>query len=121
MVYQQAPTDADKSNPDNEKLQGNADFKGPGANRGCTDIICALLLIACWFAMTVIGLIVTGVVENEKLPAGDPARLINGMDYNGNICGVSNVRNDMNVSIKDLSKAYYLPSGAPVCIAKCPT
>jgi choline transporter-like protein 2/4/5 len=121
MVYQQEQTDADKNNPDNEKLKGNADFKGPGAHRGCTDILCALMLIACWFAMTVIGLIVTGVVENDKLPKGDPARLINGMDYTGAICGVSNTRNAMNVSILELPKAYYLPSGAPVCIAECPT
>ncbi|GMI20916.1 hypothetical protein TeGR_g11602 [Tetraparma gracilis] len=28
-------TDADKNNPDNKPLEGNADFKGPGANRGC--------------------------------------------------------------------------------------
>lgn len=26
----------------------------------------------------------------------------------------------MNVSIKDLPYAYYLPSGAPVCVAECP-
>jgi len=70
--------------------------------------------------MTVIGLIVTGAIENDKLRAGDPARLINGMDYTGEICGISEKVNEVGDVIKDLPKAYYLPSGAPVCIAECP-
>lgn len=41
MVYQTEQTEADKNNPDNEVLKGSADFKGPGANRGCTDILCS--------------------------------------------------------------------------------
>mmetsp|Transcript_23063 Transcript_23063/g.47812 ORF Transcript_23063/g.47812 Transcript_23063/m.47812 type:complete len:770 (+) Transcript_23063:37-2346(+) len=121
MVYQTEQTAADKNNPDNETLKGNADFKGPGANRGCTDILCALLLIACWFAMTVIGMIVTGAIENDKLRKGDPNRLINGMDYTGEICGISDKVNAVGDNIKDLPKAYYLPSGSPVCIDECPT
>ena len=71
--------------------------------------------------MTVIGMIVLGVVKNDKLPEGDPARLINGIDYTGEICGLSTKRNEMNVSISTLPKAYYLPSGAPVCVKECPT
>ncbi|GMH50439.1 hypothetical protein TrRE_jg6437 [Triparma retinervis] len=121
MVYQTTQTDDDKNNPDNEKLTGNADFKGPGANRGCTDILCALLLISAWFAMTVIGMIVTGAISNDKLKAGDPARLINGMDYTGEICGISDKVNVVGDNIKDLAKAYYLPSGSPICITECPT
>jgi len=38
------------------------------------------MLIACWVAMTGLGMVVMGVVSSESLPAGDPARLINGMD-----------------------------------------
>ncbi|GMH74283.1 hypothetical protein TrST_g7085 [Triparma strigata] len=110
------------SKDDNEKLQGNADFKGPGANRGCTDCFCSILLIACWMAMTFVGLCVTGFIENDMLKEGNPARLTNGMDYLGNICGVT----DYNITAtgentKDLSKAFYLPNGAPVCVNSCPT
>ena len=80
-----------------------------------------LLLLACWIAMTCIGLIVLGVIKNDNLAEGDPNRLINGMDYNGKICGIDNDINILNVSTADLPKAYYLPSGAPVCIEECPT
>jgi len=52
----------------------------PGDKRGCTDLLCNLMLIACWVAMTGLGMVVMGVVSSESLPAGDPARLINGMD-----------------------------------------
>ena len=79
------------------------------------------MIIAMWVSMTFIGLIVTGVIENDKLQKGDPQRLINGMDYNGKICGIDTAVTAMNTSIADLPKAYYLPSGAPVCIEKCPT
>ncbi|GMI08068.1 hypothetical protein TrLO_g14282 [Triparma laevis f. longispina] len=110
------------SKDDNKKLQGNADFKGPGGNRGCTDCFCSILLIACWAAMTFVGLCCMGFIQNDMLKEGIPARLTNGMDYLGNICGVT----DYNISYtgentKDLSKAYYLPSGAPVCVNSCPT
>jgi choline transporter-like protein 2/4/5 len=71
--------------------------------------------------MTVIGMIVTGAIENDKLKVGDPARLINGMDYTGEICGISDKVNAFGDNIKDLPKAYYLPSGSPICIAECPT
>jgi len=38
--------------------------------------------------MTGLGLIATGAVANEDLPAGNPMRLVNGMDYMANICGI---------------------------------
>ena len=63
--------------------------------------------------MTGLGLVVTGFVSSESLPAGNPERLINGMDYLGRICGYDQ-------AVIDLPYAYYLPSGAPVCIDKCP-
>ena len=72
----------------------------------------SILLIACWMAMTFVGLCVTGFIENDMLKEGNPARLTNGMDYLGNICGVT----DYNITAtgentKDLSKAFYLPNG----------
>lgn len=39
----------DASDPDNEKLgEGKDDFKGPGDNRKCTDVLCLILLVAMW-------------------------------------------------------------------------
>ncbi|CAN0135739.1 unnamed protein product [Discosporangium mesarthrocarpum] len=69
--------------------------------------------MASWFGMTVLGLIVTGVIPNDKLEPGDPRRLVNGIDYNGRICGV-----DTEVEAK--SKIYYMPSTSGVCIESCP-
>jgi hypothetical protein len=107
---------------DNKKLEAPADFKGPGDNRGCTDVLCSILLIACWAAMTFVGLCVLGVMQNDILKEGVPARLTNGMDYRGKICGVDDYTNtETGENIKNLPKAYYLPSGAPVCVKTCPT
>ena len=38
----------------------------------------SILLCAAWAAMTGLGLIATGAVANEDLPAGNPMRLVNG-------------------------------------------
>lgn len=59
-----------------------------GTKRKCTDCLFLLLLLASWFAMTFLGLIVTGVISSGSLEPGDPRRLINGIDYDGRICGV---------------------------------
>jgi choline transporter-like protein 2/4/5 len=78
--------------PDNKKLSDkdvNIDKIGPHAKRSCKDILCLLMLIAAWVAMTGVGFVVCGVVEDEKLQPGNPARLINAIDYYGNICGVT--------------------------------
>lgn len=55
----------------------------------------------CWVAMTAIGLVATGFVENSNIQQGDPRRLINAIDYKGNICGV-----ESEVHSKKL--AYYM-------------
>lgn len=60
-----------------------------GGDRKCTDILFLLLLFLAWFAMTVLGFIVTGAIPNGSLEPGDPRRLINGIDYDGRICGVN--------------------------------
>lgn len=127
------------NHPDNEKLKpGEAD--GPAKTRRPRDIICCLLLIAHWVALTGLGLTVTAI-GSEDLPKGNPDRLINGMDYMGNICGIDtdkcgtgkdtkdtddcrkDPKNSYNTTYKidRLSKAYYLPSGVAVCVSKCPT
>lgn len=47
-----------------------------------------LMLFAAWGAMTLLGLIVTGMIPHSGLEPGNPKRLINGIDYEGRICGV---------------------------------
>jgi hypothetical protein len=59
-------SDNDKSHPDNKKLEKpGADFKGPGENRGCTDILCSCLLIGSWVMTTGVGLAAMGFITNE--------------------------------------------------------
>lgn len=59
-----------------------------GSQRRCTDVLFSLLLLTTWVVMTYLGLIVTGVVPSETLEPGNPQRLVNGIDYDGRICGV---------------------------------
>ena len=81
---------AKPKHPDDTKLEGNADFTGPGAKRHCTDCLCLVLIIAMWFSMTCLGAVVMGVVEIDELPPGDPRKLTHGVDQNGKVCGVDN-------------------------------
>ena len=67
-------------------------FDGP-VKRRCTDVLFMLLLIASWVAMTVIGI--------DSVKKGDPDKLINGVDYQGRICGV-------DADVKDLPNLYYI-------------
>ncbi len=56
-------------------------------------------------ALTIIGLIVTGVIEPEQntvIEKGNPLRLINPIDYKGQLCG-----SDSGVTSKKYG--YYLP------------
>ncbi|CAM9740877.1 unnamed protein product [Ascophyllum nodosum] len=106
-------SDADKNNLHNQVLQGSADFKVQAGNRSCTDVIFLLLLCAAWAAMTALGLVVTGTIPHESLEPGKPQRLINGIDYNGRICGIDS-------GVEDRSKIYFVPSGEGVCLDSCP-
>ena len=65
-----------------------------------------LLLIAVWVVMTVIGLVCipNSGFDSEKLHKGNPYRLINGMDYKGQICGISK-------DVKDLGNPRRLTTG----------
>ncbi|CAM9974400.1 unnamed protein product, partial [Ectocarpus sp. 8 AP-2014] len=76
-------------------------------NRKCTDILFLLMLFAAWAAMTMLGFIVTGLIPNDGLEPGNPKRLLNGIDYEGRICGVGTT-----VQVK-LRVFLSLPSGFP--------
>ncbi|CAM9251312.1 unnamed protein product, partial [Choristocarpus tenellus] len=78
-----------------------------GANRRCTDVLFMLILVLEWIVMTALGA--------ESISTGDPRLLVNGIDYNGRICGV-----DSDVAEK--SKLYYIRfDGTGVCVESCPT
>ena len=105
---------ADKVHPDNKVLDEGYDG-GPCKKRRCTDVLCLVLILACWFVMTFIGLatIPGSGVDSSKLNKGNPWRLVNGIDYKGQICGISK-------DVKGKENLYYLPTGDGVCVKKCP-
>ena len=100
-----------------------------GAGGRCTDALCLLCIIACWLGLTILGLVVTGVpgFAVDTLPAGDPRRLLFGVDYLGDVCSVeehTTYHADGSYKTYDVSalrKSYYLPSGAVVCVRACPS
>ena len=55
--------------------------------RRCTDTIMLIALLACWFVMTVVGLVAVGAIESGSLKSGKIERLLAPMDYNGKLCG----------------------------------
>lgn len=93
------------------KHEGWEDIKDK--KRGCTDILLLLMLIASWVAMTGVGLVVTGFVKDKNLPAGNPRRLINSIDYDGRICGY-------DTAVADKPLGYYMLDKSIVCIKECP-
>ncbi|KAG5189666.1 plasma-membrane choline transporter-domain-containing protein [Tribonema minus] len=105
-------SERDKNNPHNAKLEGSPAFK-VGEHRRCTDMLFSLLLIASWAAMTFLGLVVVGIIDSPEFEAGNPKRLVNGIDNQGHICGVDK-------AVADLDKFYPVPSGTGVCVASCP-
>lgn len=105
---------SDNDHPDNEKVKHEGWDSLKDKKRGCTDIICLLLIIAVWFAMTVVGFIVCGIIQDDRLRQGNPEKLINAIDYKGNICGAS-------AGYGELKYGYYLPDLSVVCVDSCPT
>lgn len=88
-----------------QKISAPEGFDGP-VQRKCTDVLFMILLVAAWIAMTVVGA--------DAVSRGNPAMLINGMDYMGNTCGVT-------ANYTDVSKLYYVNyNGNGVCVASCP-
>uniref|UniRef100_A0A7S4J5U8 Choline transporter-like protein n=1 Tax=Odontella aurita TaxID=265563 RepID=A0A7S4J5U8_9STRA len=93
-----------------EKLQAPPDFSGPVQNRRCTDVLCSLLLVLTWAAMTGLGFY---AVSN-----GDYRVIVYPMDYDGNICGT----NYGNIDMEDYPFLYYVNSySAGVCVKECPS
>ena len=61
------------------------DIEG-GADRRCTDVLFMIVLILGWLAMTYLGA--------DGIANGDPHLLVNGIDYDGRICGIDDAVKD---------------------------
>lgn len=62
-----------------QQLQAPEDIEG-GADRRCTDVLFMVVLLLAWAGMTGLGY--------DGIANGDPRVLLNGIDYDGRICGV---------------------------------
>lgn len=102
-----------KTANESTKLSAPADFRGPTEKRGCTDVLCLLLIVASWAVMTWLGIF--------SFQNGDYRRLLNPIDYNGNMCGFNNTEVggiDMNDFPYLYPVNFYF---AGVCVNTCPS
>jgi Plasma-membrane choline transporter len=91
-----------------DKLVAPPDFDGPTKNRHCTDVLCFLLLVVSWVAMTAVGYY---AVMN-----GDLRLVLNPLDYDGNVCGT-----DFAANMTDYPKLLYVNhQTGGVCVKECP-
>ena len=114
MADDEAVRQKELQHPDNKKFSGEGWQDLSQKKRHCTDVLCLLMIFGAWFTMTIIGLIVVGAIEDDRLRAGDPNRLLHAIDYDGRICGVDK-------GVKDRPNAYYMTSSAVVCVDDCPS
>lgn len=98
-------SDRDANDPDNKKLVHEGWTSLQEKKRSCTDCLCILLLLAMWFAMTILGFVAIGLIKSDQLTPGNPARLINAMDYRGRICGYS-------PGVEDKDVGYFFPDSS---------
>ncbi|KAJ1161041.1 hypothetical protein NDU88_001529 [Pleurodeles waltl] len=96
-------------------------FKGPVKERGCTDIICCILLV-----LSIIGYFIVGIVAWTH---GDPRKVIYPTDSRGQFCGQVGTPNEnkpflfyFNI-MKCASPLVLLEFQCPttqICVEKCP-
>ncbi|XP_012942174.1 choline transporter-like protein 2 [Aplysia californica] len=113
----------DDSNQKNygEPKKFDPNFKGPMANRSCTDIICCFIFLVC-----VTGLVCCSIVGYAR---GDPIKLVYPTDSFGNICGEGDYEDKKYLLFFDLLKcaamgAAVVTQGCPtpqICVSSCPT
>ncbi|RMB90084.1 hypothetical protein DUI87_33539 [Hirundo rustica rustica] len=96
-------------------------FKGPIYDRGCTDVICCVLLV-----VAIVGYVVVGVVAWTH---GDPRKVIHPTDSRGQFCGQRGTPNEKKPFlfyfdiVKCASPLVLLEFQCPttqICVAKCP-
>lgn len=101
--------------------------RGPISDRDCTDIFFTLLIVLAWVAMTLIGLVSLGVLHSTTINEGDPERLLRGVDYEGNICGVDGVVSHLSKKWEPNWNGITLSSNGDlvatelgICVSSCP-
>jgi hypothetical protein len=110
---QSGPKEDSAEHPDNVKCVHEGWNTIRDKTRGCTDCCCIPLIIAMWIGMTFVGLVSLGAISDNNLKAGNPYRLTNTIDYEGNICGYTS-------GYKQKKIGYYLPDQTAVCVSSCP-
>eukprot|EP00521_Asterionellopsis_glacialis_P008273 CAMPEP_0195282694 /NCGR_PEP_ID=MMETSP0707-20130614/1480_1 /TAXON_ID=33640 /ORGANISM="Asterionellopsis glacialis, Strain CCMP134" /LENGTH=664 /DNA_ID=CAMNT_0040341715 /DNA_START=376 /DNA_END=2370 /DNA_ORIENTATION=- len=94
---------------DNDKLVAPPDFDGPTGDRRCTDVLCSILLLIAWGAMTAVGV--------YSITNGDYRVVLHPLDYDGNICGTDFGDIDMT----EYPYLLYINSyTGGVCVRECP-
>ena len=109
------------------KLVPPADFDGPTRSRRCTDVLFFLLLVLTWAIMTALGFGTIGLINVPYLHKGNPQRLLHGIDYVGNICGVDEsvkylvkkwqpnlLGGNLDSNLNSVSKEF------SICVSSCP-
>ncbi|XP_030331146.1 choline transporter-like protein 2 isoform X2 [Strigops habroptila] len=96
-------------------------FKGPIYNRGCTDVICCILLV-----LAIAGYVAVGIVAWSY---GDPRKLIYPTDSRGQFCGQEGTSNEGKPFlfyfdiVKCASPVALLEFQCPttqICVSECP-
>nr|XP_020647233.1 choline transporter-like protein 2 isoform X1 [Pogona vitticeps] len=113
--------DAADSSPHGTPQKYDPSFKGPIYDRGCTDIICCILLL-----VAIVGYVAVGVVAWTQ---GDPRKVIYPTDSRGQFCGQKGTINEnkpylfyFNI-MKCASPLVLLEFQCPttqICVSQCP-
>ncbi|CEO98960.1 Choline transporter-like protein [Plasmodiophora brassicae] len=80
--------------------------------RGCTDVPFLLLFIAFWAVVVI-------MLQSASSMGADPKRLIRGVDWNGNICGVSPGYTDTPLAAWPMIPVSPDLEKVKVCVADC--
>ncbi|XP_073478677.1 choline transporter-like protein 2 isoform X1 [Aquarana catesbeiana] len=116
--------DTEKSPPDGaygEPKKYDPSFKGPIHNRGCTDIICCILIVLAIIAYVAVGIV--------AWTYGDPRKVIYPTDSKGQFCGQVGTPNEKKPFLfyfnimKCASPLVLLEFQCPtpqICVEKCP-
>ncbi|KAM3926121.1 choline transporter-like protein 2 isoform 3-T3 [Leptodactylus fuscus] len=116
--------DTEKTPPDGaygEPRKYDPSFKGPIHNRGCTDILCCILIVLAIIAYVAVGIV--------AWTYGDPRKVIYPTDSKGQFCGQAGTANEKKPYLfyfnimKCASPLVLLEFQCPttqICVEKCP-
>jgi hypothetical protein len=100
----------------------------PVINRSTTDRLWLVCILSAWICMLFIGLAANGSIKSSVFQKGDPSLLVHGVDYEGNICGItSGIANSLPKLIypnvygnNPSSNGDYVPPLTAICVSSCP-